>query len=191
VIFGYSWNDPRAISQKAQRQYLTDAGAAERQISVERSPSRDSRDKILMGDKPLLREGDVLAVYSTAYLADDSLELVTILCRLAALDAGLHVINLRITVFPEQDMSEMIEQDIAARRKKQTENARKALAKMEHRPGRPKVEDGWTDKQKTTFRKLWAMKTSKVSNRAIAKEFEISAPAVVSIAARMKLPERN
>lgn len=191
VIFGYVWKDPRAISEKAQRQYLADAGAAERFIQTEKSPARDWRDSLVGSDKPKLRKGDVLAVYNTQYLADDSLEFVTLLCRLAALGAGLHVVRYGVTIFPDSAMTEIIEQDIAERRKKQTENARKVLAKMPKRKGRAKVEDSWTDEQKKTFRKLWAQDPAKTTNRAIARHFDISAPAVASIAERMKLPLRR
>ena len=191
MIFGYGWNDPRAIKQATQRQYLVDAGANERQIRFEKSPGRDWRDRLLLGDKPLMRRDDVLAVYRTQYLANDALDFITVLCRLASIGCGLHVVNQGVTVFPDGAMTDLIEKDLAERRKKQTETARAALSKMPIKQGRPKVEDGWSEDDKKKFRKLWAMDKTVVANRAIGREFEISAPAVVSVAERMKLPPRG
>lgn len=202
VIFGYVWKDPRAIDEKTQRQYLADAGPSDRFVKIEKSPSREWRRDLAWGDrdlgkgekpKPLLREGDVLAVYRTRYLADDSLDFVAFLCRLAALRAGLHVVGEGVTVFPDADMTRLIEQDLAERRKKQTEEGRKALSKLpkSKRGGAPRTEDGWDEETRKKFRKMWVLPPSVCSNREIARTFDVKAPTVPDIAARMKLPPRG
>lgn len=202
MIFGYVWKDPRAIDERTQRQALADSGAVDRHTHIERSPSRDWRRDLAWGDrdlakgekpKPLLRKGDVLAVYRTRYVADDSLDFVSLLCRLAALGCGLHIVNLGVTVYPDRDMSEMIEQDIAERRKKQTENAREARKKLpkSRRGGRKHVETDWDDDRKKRFRQCVALPRRKMSDGEIAAEFGISKPAVASVIKRMKLPARE
>ena len=202
MIFGYAWKDPRAISDKTQRQYLADAGANDRFLRTEKSPSRDWRRDLLYGDrelrkgekpKPLLRPGDVIAVYRSRYLADDSLDFVECLCRLAGLGAGIRIINEDIELFPDSAMADLIRDDIAERRHKQTKPARDALATLpkSKRGGAPRTEDSWSDDKKKKFRKMWALPPAKCSQREIGREFEITAPAVKDIAKRMKLPPRG
>lgn len=192
MIFGYVWKDPRAINEKTQRQYAIDGGASERSTRIEKSPARAWRADLVEGDKPLMRKGDVVAVYQTRYIADDSLDFVTFLVRLAALGCGIHVAEFGETIFPDRAMSELIERDIAKRRKKQTEAGLKtieATRRKGKKVGGPGYsEEKWPEEKRVKFRKLWAMGES---YRNIADEVGVKAPTVPAIAARMKLPPRG
>ena len=134
--FGYVWKDPRAISQKAQRQHLADAGARASDIRADPALDRQWRKALTEGvdqkgySKIRPGAGDVIAVYSTGYIADDSLDFVRFLIRLAQLGAGLHVVDQGTTLFPNAEMATMIENDIAERR--QSTNRNCARGKKEH-----------------------------------------------------------
>lgn len=189
MIFGYLWTDPRAISDDQQRQYLADAGADPRRIVRDQSPDRGGRNDMLA----VLRPGDVVAVYRTRYLADDSLDFISVVGRIAARSARLAVINLGVEIEPDSAVTDLIETDIAERRKRQTEAAREARKRLPKgkRGGAPRTEVGWNDEQRKRFRQMWALPPGKCSMREIAREFGISAPAVGDIAIRMKLPPRG
>ena len=199
MIFGYVWKDPRAISEKTQRQHLLDAGASDQTTRIETSPSREWRKALLYGegDKGYAKlrpgDGDIIVIYATRYLGDDSLDFVSVLCRLAELGAGLHVVDQGVTLFPDQAMADLIEQDIAERRKRQTENARKAKEKLprKRRGGRKVVEADWSEEKLKEFRQWYAMRRRNLSDGEIAKKFEISKPAVKSVGVRLGLGERT
>lgn len=200
MIFGYVWKDPRAIKEATQRQYAHDAGARARDVKIEKSPAREWRRDLVWGDRdlekgekpaPLLRKGDVVAVYRTRYIADDSLDFVELLVALARIGAGLHITNAGVTVFPDRDMSELIEQDINERRKQQTEPARKARMKSKRKGGPNFVESEWDEEKQKRFRQCIALPRRSMSDGEIAREFEISKPSVNSVRKRMKLPERE
>ena len=189
MIWGYLWTDPRAISDDLQGQYLADAGAEPRRIVRDRSPSRENRDDMLA----VLRPGDAVAVYRTRYIADDTLDFIGVLGRIAAASARLAVINLGVEIAPDPAVTDLIETDIAERRKRQTQAAREARKRLPRgkRGGAPRTESGWTDDQRKRFRQMWALPQSKCSMREIAREFGVSAPAVGDIATRLKLPPRG
>lgn len=189
MIWGYLWLDPRAISDDQQRQYLADAGADPRRIVCDKSPTREGRNDMLA----VLRAGDVVAVYRTRYIADDSLDFIGVIGRIAAAAARLAIVNLGVEIEPDPAVTDVIETDIAERRKRQTEAAREARKRLPRgkRGGAPRTEAGWTDDQRKRFRQMWALPQSKCSMREIAREFGVSAPAVGDIAARMKLPPRG
>ena len=189
MIWGYLWLDPRAISDDQQRQYLADAGADPRRVIRDRSPARENRNDMLA----VLRPGDVVAVYRTRYIADDTLDFIGVIGRIAAASARLAVINLGVEIAPDSAVTDVIETDMAERRKRQTEAAREAKKRLPKgkRGGAPRTETGWSEDERKRFRQMWALPQSKCSMREIAREFGVSAPAVGDIAARMKLPPRG
>ena len=187
--FGYVWNDHRAISVLAQREYLDAVDADMRKVLIERSPSRDKRHDLLFDGKPLLRSGDVLCVYRTRYLADDTLDFISVLAALANIGARLHVIQLGVEFLPDPDTAHVMSADVAERHKAQTAEATKAWKKL------PKAKRGgrqarqFDAEEKKKFKAMWANKTVTLGD--MAEVFECSKPSIVRYAERMKLPPRG
>lgn len=187
--FGYVWDDHRAISNNAQRGYLDAAGCGERRILVERSPARDCRHRLIFSDKALLRPGDALAVYRTRYLADDTLDFIAVLARLAEIGASLHVIELGVEFSPDRATAAVMKNDVAERHKAQTAAATEAWRKLPKSKRGGRKARTFTAEETKDFKQMWANKTVTLGD--MAEKFGCSKPSIIRYAQRMKLPPRG
>ncbi|NOX95104.1 MAG: hypothetical protein GXP04_08405 [Alphaproteobacteria bacterium] len=134
--FGYVWRGSGAISEKGQRETLSAYGVAKARLTVETTPARDERDKILR----ILRPGDEFCAYSAAYIADDIVELHQILAAVGTAGALVHLIDFGKSFTGDWDMARITEDYVGVKRKEQTKSARERLKKLPtgKRGGRPK-----------------------------------------------------
>jgi|GEM_PF-6478430 len=154
--FGYVWNDPRAIDEAEQRDLLDAAGCDMRRLVKDKSPSRANLDDLLT----ILRPDDEVVVYQSRYLADDVLALLAVFHAVARAQAALHVIDLGRTSRGDAAMSEIVEDYVERRRKKQTSAARAAFKRLpKGRKGGPKARD-FTEDEIKKFKLLRARKAS-------------------------------
>lgn len=172
--FGYVWIDPRAISETEQRDLLVAAGAEPRRIIADKSPSRANLDDLLT----VLRPGDEVICVRSRYVADDVLPLLAVFAAIARARAYLHVLDIRRVSAGDIAMSEILEDYVAKRRKKQTAAAREAFKRLpKGRKGGPKPRD-FSDEEMAKFKLL---RLANASYQEIADALETSKTTVARL----------
>lgn len=172
--FGYVWIDPRAISEAEQHEMLDAAGCDMRRIVRDKGGERDNLHDLLS----ILRPDDVVTVVRSRYVADDVIPLLAVFAAIARAKAYLHVIDIRQTSGGDAAMSEIVEDFVAKRRKKQTAAAREAFKRLpKGRRGGPKARK-FTDDEMKKFKLLRA---ANASYQEIAEALETSKTTVARL----------
>lgn len=179
--FGYVWIDPRAISETEQRDLLVAAGADPRRIIADKSPSRANLDDLLT----VLRPGDEVICVRSRYVADDVIPLLAVFHALARSGARLHVIDIRRTSGGDVAMSEILEDYISKRRKKQTAAAREAFKKL------PKGKKGGPKPRKFTDDEMKKFKLLRVANASYQEIAEALATSKATVARLVKAEKKR